>query len=1617
MHVDEAIAPLLENQGLVERDHLLHTLARVQNSVVFIEGESGCGSTTLMRQFAQKYRDQTFALHLRPASKFSYSPDYLRLVLAEQFAEFLRVELSSTQGVDESEYKSLLLALRRRKTGSTVYFVVDGLQQVPAHDRKTLEEIFAQVLPVGIDGFRFLIVGAQESFKSLIGKISSKSYVIADFSIPESEILFSGTNICHEELKAIHKLCNGLPGRLSAVRRMLESGNSVQSIMAAEPSSYLEFIEIELAPIDLLSESECFAVAAVTFSKQALSVENLNFVFGLQKEGLESLLESCGFLCIDENSHVRFSTETHRRAAERRLQQHRNAVLDVQIEYLSRNPNVPDAIEFLPAYMLAQQKQQNIIDLLQPEHYEKLLTNTKSLARLRSRAGMGAKSALELNKARELFQFSLQRSIFLDLATADDSQAQVAALVGLGKSDRALDLASQAASTEVRLRMLAEYARGVKERGDQVDPKVLDYIRELCASVDLSESAEEAERLAENIAAFDPDLAITILDKPLLSGETGSSRDRALAKFSIATTLSGAENSKAILEKASGQITDDKLRALVSVVADFYDDFSIDAVRRLIEPMSPSRRVYFLRGILIAEKTSAIALDILDLALNELISNTSYVPKLKDFADLAVGLNSDHADQHRVNELIRRIDSQLGLVQEAGSTSDFVRVQMRLAQGEAKGNPSAARDRVLAAFDVVSAATLPEVKVESLAVMLNLLKDLQGREELDSDYGLSQIIHQELSSQIDVLLFQTASHFDSLRGALTAIARGDSEKACEIAMQLNTQSSRDSALRVIAQTIVLKPYTAVEADNVVSILDALSCSDARLLCCRSMVRAVPMSTDSRGWAAGLTVFLMSFPPDRHSCSTALELAKSQVKYLQAADVSLVDYVESGAEALSDSSGRVAMLYSLVAIAASTDMQRANELYERTVRLQNSFAISAPAASRTVRTCLSLLLRVMRALAKFDELSPDYLVRFARICESLEDVVAKIAHLSDLATKAWCEGKLDLCRQIMGEYVRPAVDSCQIGSVRHRHARMAAFIPNFLSRGAVSLAALSDQTRAARDDVLESTAYVILRKVSDGDYWAGDDNDLVVSMEEAEDVLLLISEMRTDTSIYSAITALCKAITSKTSRRKISQQQRADLFNRLSTIIGNLLPDSDNIRHGGYSIVARARVNTLVDTKMPAWNSLIAEAALLPNSSDGILVEIEIVECIPERFKAERRVVLARLKDLIPQIPSAYDRYWRTQSFAEVAKDIDPPAARVALNTAFAVTFELDSRRDAQNYRRNILNIAEMMDPKFADSIAESIDDDPARASARADMERENKINRTKKAISSLKRADSSQVEVRSDVLPSAAWKAVGALVSGKSAPVSPELLDRYVEASGHWDLHDAFPVLSWYVENLSRRLNRQVDVSAKLSPLAETILLSTELAISVIAQVSGKQKLAVFHTADNSAGLIMRPGNYDEVRSYLTQWVRDHAMSSGEVILCDPYFGVSDLELLKLIGAEMPGIEIRILTSVKAMKAICTDELDAAWRKISDQDPPICSFVMVRTDVDERSPIHDRWLLLEDAGLRIGTSVGGICSRLSEISEVDTDRAHSLRSTLMPYLAQRRLIDGKRMEYSVESLG
>jgi len=133
---------------------------------------------------------------------------------------------------------------------------------------------------------------------------------------------------------------------------------------------------------------------------------------------------------------------------------------------------------------------------------------------------------------------------------------------------------------------------------------------------------------------------------------------------------------------------------------------------------------------------------------------------------------------------------------------------------------------------------------------------------------------------------------------------------------------------------------------------------------------------------------------------------------------------------------------------------------------------------------------------------------------------------------------------------------------------------------------------------------------------------------------------------------------------------------------------------------------------------------------------------------------------------------------------------------------------------------------------------------------------------------------------------------------------------------------------------------------------------------------------------LVRAGEREKAMALLKDWA---AKASGFIKITDPYFGLEELEFIKMIRSVNARIPVSILTSRKHQQDISVqqpwdDAYQSHWRMaISDVEAGEVTIVVVGKGPLGEHPIHDRWWLSEKDGLRIGTSANalgmGSCQR------------------------------------------
>ena len=330
-------------------------------------------------------------------------------------------------------------------------------------------------------------------------------------------------------------------------------------------------------------------------------------------------------------------------------------------------------------------------------------------------------------------------------------------------------------------------------------------------------------------------------------------------------------------------------------------------------------------------------------------------------------------------------------------------------------------------------------------------------------------------------------------------------------------------------------------------------------------------------------------------------------------------------------------------------------------------------------------------------------------------------------------------------------------------------------------------------------------------------------------------------------------------------------------------------------------------------------------------------------------------------------------------------------------------------QRRIIDLAHKIDPSYAASLAELLDNDPARANNHRDLKHHLQLLDTKKKLAEQSPQDIDPNSSKLDY-SRAAWMNLGALNANRIQTFHVKFIRNYTEAASNYNFEKAYPIFSWVIENSVKRFADNNQEKRHLTYLYENAVLGAELAWRVAARSQeylSKLKTQPSKLDLNSGLFVFRSGDRDKALKFIREWLENEVEEYLKI--CDPYFGIDDLEILKLILSAKPACSVSILTSRKHQKKF-EPKLEEAycnqWRvRFSDQDPPDTEIVIVGTEPGGDSPIHDRWWLTKGSGLRVGTSFNSLgVAKSSEVSILSVSESLSLEAEIDQYL----LFPGKR---------
>ncbi|MDH4186488.1 MAG: hypothetical protein OEV08_05795, partial [Nitrospira sp.] len=231
------------------------------------------------------------------------------------------------------------------------------------------------------------------------------------------------------------------------------------------------------------------------------------------------------------------------------------------------------------------------------------------------------------------------------------------------------------------------------------------------------------------------------------------------------------------------------------------------------------------------------------------------------------------------------------------------------------------------------------------------------------------------------------------------------------------------------------------------------------------------------------------------------------------------------------------------------------------------------------------------------------------------------------------------------------------------------------------------------------------------------------------------------------------------------------------------------------------------------------------------------------------------------------------------------------------------------------------------------------------------------------------------------------------------------------NFEDAEKVAAWALDYTLKQSN----TPAEVEPIFQALIDLLTLCIDVGSPPSRTK------TKSPSVSLISLPtnlklfsaGSKNEALVALEDWIVANINSYMKIY--DPYFTADNLSILKSVPTD---VQVYVITSWKAQSGVSVGDrvieklFKDAWSRMSDSNPPWTQIVIVGTRSGD-SPIHNRYILTEGKGLNLGTSIGGLGNKDSDLRVLDKSETDLIASKfvdpllgpqLYPYKTERLVV-------------
>ncbi|ANF95515.1 hypothetical protein [Paenibacillus bovis] len=1623
-------------KDIINREHLIDTLDNLFDErcqTIVVEAKAGYGKTIFLAQIAQKYAHTTISIFIRPGNSYGYDPNLIMYDLCNQLNWILyRTELQNSSQIDEAFMKSKFFELHKsvKKNRKYIYFVIDGLEHIPS-ENSLIKNSIIQMLPLNREYFRFIFSSFDGSISSFLDdSIKLKSLTLPNFSINEFNMFFNEVSIENNTLESLYKICKGVPEKFASIKRTINSGLNPEDIIFQIDNQMANLFEIEWKQqINEENLNLMEFLALVAFDKKqndSIFYANLLKISG---ENIENMVDEITFLSKDSSNRIYFISEEIKKLVAKKLSHQKASINDKLISYFLNDPDSELSIENLPNYLEQAGKFEELLNYLSPEVFGKMLSYAQSLYSIQYKTEKAISIADSLSKQGDLMRFCLNNSLIKQNNGPKIWISEIEARMQLNDYGRVLALAQSTNLLEERLHMFTVIAKIKKEQGLSPDLEILEEIKSLYLQIDYRHLGNRAIVIASNLLYCFPELGIELMEK--LSGAWTGKRenelDWALATLSLAA-MNSAENTKIdtefseTLRDIRERIKSPEIKKFSTEASILISDYnSIEVLKEVEKLDSNTDKLYFLGHWARGSKKKVNVENVLDYALNLIVNKATYSPNASVYVNIAQLIAHTDSSQSK-QKYIDVFDVQMESIKDSGPTEDVISLQLVLAENESDIDKEKAFNRLIEIYFYINEIKDIETKMGALAMLLRGTIRIDQEMILEERDGFHELVKNELDENLVILFSISAEQIHCLKSIIKTLGSIDTHFILKVIEKINTESKRNVAYSMLIDSLLSDEISNINFEHIKNLLKKITNPDfvnEAIYDIANVVSEQIVQMDKAKFDSAISLLfdISKITESELRCvaySKILNVLNNYEHQENLYEKFKLKLKESW-ECIDIGWRKVDIGFKIISELSSNSLELAKEYLDLNEKFRNKISLDDPNGSWTFISALKLTIRGYSGLINSNNNTEQDIDKIYALIDVIPSCGEKARLYSELAICLFLNSRISEAQEIIQNYVK-----CNLDAISHEDKRYRYFVINnisvslYLDHKLSAFEIINQLPRFDRDiSYLKICEFIMRKTLPSNPYDEVHGQAYKLTYAEVLDICEILDKIDLDSIIYEVIKMLT---TSLGSRDLFTKQQNASIVQKLNGIIESKLPNHLHIQHNGFKIVCLANIWKVDRNKIKnTWNDLLCEANAIPNLSDKIFVKSILLACLNRKEFDKNKELLEEIEEEIEKVPIMLDKIQCLEAMSNEFVDIDTMHSKRYLKKAMELTL-IKENDEINSAQRRIIDFAHRLDPDLANSLVSLTDDDNARKQANLELNKQLEVLELRKKMLDRKKSEKKSEHYTSEQYIRASHRLLASLNAGRIETIKFEQIKEYLLIASKNEFGKNYITYAWIVENIVKKYSNTKEVSTQIRPIFEACLIATEVSLKLSSKSMKQiQKMKLEVKSIDESSIFIKIGEREKAIQFIKNWLIKNLGNTLKI--CEPYFGPEDLEVLQLVQSVNPDCEVEILTSKKHQLEI-KNSLESSyqdyWRiHLSDQDPPFTKIVVVGNASQNILPIHDRWWITDNSGIRLGTSFNSLGKRETEMSILTKDE-NELRGIEISKYLNMAIKDhaGERLSYN-----